>query len=111
MSESRRDHYLPPAIGLDTCQALDAAITRLAALRDWNGPTDATVSLHLLTSLLAEADRRLPDLVTQARTQGCSWAQIADLLGVTRASAWQRYGSCTPRPHPTKEVLAEHHSQ
>ena len=30
-----------------------------------------------------------PRLVADARDQGYSWAQIADLLGVTRASAWQ----------------------
>jgi hypothetical protein len=98
MTEPRRDHYLAPATGADTSQAVDAAIKHLAGLRHWNGPTDATVTLHLLASLQTEASKRLPDLVANARAQGCSWAQIADLLGVTRASAWQRYGQHTPTP-------------
>jgi hypothetical protein len=96
MTESHRDHYLAPATGADTSQALDGAIAHLAALRYWTGPADATVALHLLASLHAETSKRLPDLVAQARTQGCSWAQIADLLGVTRASAWQRFGQHPP---------------
>jgi hypothetical protein len=105
MTEPRRDHYLAPATGADTRQALDAAIAHLAALRHWTGPTDATVTLHLLASLQAETHKRLADLVTKARTQGCSWAQIADLLGVTRASAWQRFGQHTPNPNHTSEVM------
>jgi hypothetical protein len=36
-------------------------------------------------------------LEADARDQECSWAQIGDLLGVTRASAWQRYGGHTAR--------------
>jgi hypothetical protein len=98
MTEPHRDHYLAPATGADTSQALDGAIAHLAALRHWTGPTDATATLHLLASLHAETSKRLPDLVAQARTQGCSWAQIADLLGVTRASVWQRYRQHTSTP-------------
>jgi len=33
--------------------------------------------------------------VADARDQDYSWAQVADLLGVTRASAWQRYAAHT----------------
>jgi len=51
----------------------------------------AGATMHLLCSLLAEAERRLPRAVADARDQEYSWAEIADLLGVTRASAWQRY--------------------
>jgi len=41
--------------------------------------------------LIDEATRRLSGAVARARGQDYSWAEIADLLGVTRASAWQRY--------------------
>jgi hypothetical protein len=91
MREPRRDHYRSPAVGEDTETVLDAAIDSLAQLRGLGGP-DAAAGLHLLASLAAETARRLPAAVTDARGQGCSWAQIADLLGVTRAAAQQRYG-------------------
>jgi len=100
MRETRRDHYLAPATGEDTERVLEDAIDTLGTLRGlpWHG--DAGATLHLLTSLTAEAERRLPRAVADARDQDYSWAQIADLLGVTRASAWQRYAhrtsDCTP---------------
>ena len=95
MREPRRDHYLAPATGEDTERVLEAAIETLGTVRglEWLG--DAGATLHLLTSLIAEAQHRLPRAVADARDQEYSWAQIADLLGVTRATAWQRYASRT----------------
>ena len=87
----RRDHHLAPAADNDTESVLDEAIDSLARLRAMGGRGNAGVDLHLLTSLIDEATRRLSGAVAQARVQGYSWAEIADLLGVTRASAWQRY--------------------
>jgi hypothetical protein len=58
---------------------------------------DTGVALHLLASLMAEARARLPRAVADARDQDCSWGQVAELLGVTRASAWQRYAGRTAR--------------
>jgi hypothetical protein len=97
MRESRRDHYLPPVTDDDTETVVDTAIASLGELRglDWLG--DAPARLHLLASLIAETERCLPPAVADARDQECSWAQIGDLLGVTRASAQQRY---TPRTTP-----------
>ncbi len=91
MREPRRDHYIAPTTGHDSERILDAAIESLGTVRglEWDG--DAGATLHLLISLTAEAERRLPRAVADARDQDYSWAQIADLLGVTRASAWQRY--------------------
>jgi len=100
MRETRRDHYLAPATGEDTERVLQDAIDTLGTLRGLPWHSDAGAILHLLTSLTAEAERRLPRAVADARDQDYSWAQIADLLGVTRASAWQRYAhrtsDCTP---------------
>lgn len=31
------------------------------------------------------------DIVRRARAYGCSWEQIAEVLGVSRQSAWQYY--------------------
>jgi hypothetical protein len=93
MSE-RRERHIGPAAGEDTKRVLDDAIASLAALRGlWLG--DAGVELHLLASLIAEAESRLPQEVADARDEHYSWAAIADLLGVTRASAWQRYAGRT----------------
>jgi hypothetical protein len=97
MRESRREHYLAPSAGDDSEAVLEAAIDSLATSRGLLPLGDASVELHLLVSLMVEAERRLPRAVADARDQECSWAQIGDLLGVTRASAWQRYGGHTVR--------------
>jgi hypothetical protein len=91
MREPRRDHYLAPATGDDTDVVIEAAIESLGKLRGLPPLGDAGARLHLLASLMAETERRLPRAVADARDQECSWAQIGDLLGVTRASAQQRY--------------------
>lgn len=98
MRETRREHYLAPLTDVDTETALDAAIERLGELRGLPPPRDASARLHLLASLSAETGRRLPGAVAGARAEQCSWAQVGDLLGVTRASAQQRYGSGRAAP-------------
>ncbi len=97
MRAPRRDHYIAPVTGEDTETVFEAAMDSLSKLRGLPWLGDAAVELHLVVSLLAEAERRLPRAVADARDQDRSWAQIGDLLGVTRASAQQRY-----RNPPTK---------
>jgi hypothetical protein len=97
MREPRRDHYLGPTTGDDTESVLEAAIDSLGALRGLAWLGDAPPGLHLLASLMAEAEGHLPRAVADARDQDCSWAQIADILGVTRASAHQRYRGRTAK--------------
>lgn len=97
MRASRRDHYLAPTTGEDTEAVLTAAIEGLGNLRGLPPLGDAAAGLHLLASLLAEAEHRLPRAVADTRDQDCSWAQIGDLLGVTRASAQQRYSGHTAK--------------
>jgi hypothetical protein len=97
MREPRRDHYRPPAADDDTEYVIDDAIETLGQLRDLPRLGEAANQLHLLASLITETQRRLPRAVADARDQECSWAQIADLLGVTRASAQQRYAGRTKR--------------
>ncbi|MDQ2826319.1 MAG: helix-turn-helix domain-containing protein [Actinomycetota bacterium] len=79
-------------MGVDAERVLEAAIESLGTLRGLTWLGDAGVALHLLASLVAEAELQMPRAVADARDQEYSWAQIGDLLGVTRASAWQRYG-------------------
>ena len=90
----RRDFYRGPTTGEDTALTLNNAITTLAALRGM-ALGDAGDELHLLMSLLEEAKTQVPRAVADGRNQEYSWAEIADLLGVTRASAWQRYAGRT----------------
>jgi len=91
MREPRRDHYIAPATDPHSCAVLGSALEQLAAARNLDA-TDAPTAVHLLASLSAEVEARFPRLIADARHSGCSWAEIADLLGVTRASAWQRWG-------------------
>ena len=97
MREPRRDHYIAPSTGADSRSALDTALDELAAARNLD-TTDAATAVHLLASLAAETDARFSEMIANARKDGCSWAEIADLLGVTRASAWPALGSSRP-PH------------
>jgi hypothetical protein len=103
MREPRRDHYIAPATGADTEQVIEDAIDTLGTLRRMPSLDDAGATLHLLTSLIAQAEQRLSRAVADARDQNYSWAQIADLLGVTRASAWQRYRRHTTSPPHTPQ--------
>lgn len=99
MAGLRRDHYLSPSVDAHSQAVVDAALASLGARRGLGLAGDAAVGLHLLASLIAEANGALAAAVADARDQGCSWAQIADLLGVTRATAWQRYGQpSAPEP-------------
>jgi hypothetical protein len=101
MREPRRDHYIEPATGPDSEAVIEAAIESLGTLRNLAWLGDAGVTLHLLVSLIHQAEQQLPTAVAAARQQDYTWAQIADLLGVTRASAWQRYaGRTTANPTP-----------
>ena len=69
---------------------------RLRTGNTYNPTLRAPNVLHLLASLIAQANQLLPTAVADARDQECTWAEIGDLLGVTRASAWQHYGGKTP---------------
>jgi hypothetical protein len=98
MTAPRRSRYLRPITDADSRQALTTAIDSLCAARGIH-PPDPTAYLHALASLIAQADASVGNAVHDARDYGCSWAEIADLLGVTRASAWGRFGIDTPAGH------------
>ncbi|MDA8303067.1 MAG: hypothetical protein M0005_16365 [Actinomycetota bacterium] len=94
-SRGPRGHYTGAVAGTGTAAALDRALEDLGRSRGlW--PGDASVTLELLSSLAAEVSSRLPRAVDDARAYGLSWAEVANLLGVTRASAWERFGSQRP---------------
>jgi hypothetical protein len=101
----RRNHYITPTTGTDTNQALDTAIENLATHRNLPAFADTGATIHLVVSIAQQAEQRLTQLVADARNENLSWAEIADLLGVTRSSAWQRYAQQLHSTHPTGEEI------
>lgn len=91
MARPQRTHHTGPATGIDTEVVLDAAVESLGTVRGLQWVGDGGARLHVLASLMAEARARLPRAVADARDQDYSWAEIGDLLGITRAAAWQRF--------------------
>lgn len=87
-----RTHHVSPRTDEFSEAILDEAVASLGPLRglDWLG--DAAITVHLLASLQRQIQIRLPEAVADARDQDYSWAEIGDLLGLTRAAAWHRYG-------------------
>ena len=100
-SRGPRGNYMGAVAGGDAAGALDRALEDLGRSRGlW--PGDPSVTLELLSSLAAEVRSRFPRAVDDARAYRLSWAEVANLLGVTRASAWDRFGS--QRPEGPDEV-------
>ena len=79
----------------DTNAVIDDAITALAERRRlWLG--DETTIIHLLASLIAQAERELPLAIATARGEGCTWNDIAHLLGTSRHEAQLRFDPNSP---------------
>lgn len=71
----------PPATA-----ATEVVITTLDGL----GTADRLLALRSLAVLLGT---RRAATVVAARSEGLSWAEIADRLGMSRQSVWERYGA------------------
>lgn len=56
------------------------------------GDDDARRALAAAAELRREAERLQAVAVRRARTTGLSWAEVAELLGVTRQAAHRKYG-------------------
>lgn len=100
MAMPERVHHVGPYLDVDSAAVLDEALEELGRRRfpnHWLG--DDAVTVHLLASLQRQIGQRLPDAVADARDQQCSWAEIGDLIGTTRAAAWNRYGRPDRRGH------------
>lgn len=99
MRPPRRDHFITPYTDGDSSTALDNATAALCRTRGFALHGDIGITLHALASLAAQIDHHITAAVTEARNQDYSWAQIGDLLGTTRASAWQRFAKPEPTPN------------
>jgi hypothetical protein len=85
----------PPRSDDDTFDIIDDAVTALAQRRGlWIG--DEHVMIHLLASLIDQAERCLPHEVTTARANGTSWNDIAKLLGTSPDEARLRFDPDSP---------------
>ena len=84
-----------PRSGDDTYDLIDDALFKLAERRGaWLG--DDLTAITLIASLIDQAERFLPDLVTNARLNDCTWDQIARALATSPEQAQLRYGDESP---------------
>ena len=84
-----------PHSGDDTYDLIDDALTQLAQRRrTWLG--DDLAAITLIASLIQQAERFLPELVTSAHLNGHTWEQIAHALATSPDQARLRYGPDSP---------------
>jgi hypothetical protein len=84
-----------PRSGDDTCDLIDDALAALAGRRGaWLG--DDLTAITLIASLINQAERFLPELVTSALLNGHTRDQIAAALATSPEQAQLRYGPQSP---------------
>ena len=84
-----------PHSGDDTYDLIDDALTALAERRDaWLG--DDLTAITLIASLIDQAERCLPELVTSARLNGHTWDEVASALATSPAEAQLRFDPESP---------------
>ena len=84
-----------PVTDEHTYAVIDYALAELAARWGANLGDDA-VLIQLLASLIAQAERCLPEAVVNARAQGASWTDIAQLLGTSPEQTQLRFDPESP---------------
>ena len=89
------DQRLGPRSGNDTYDLIDDALATLAERCSvWLG--DDLAAITPLASLIDQAGRCLPELVTNARLNGHTWAQIARALATSPSEARLRFDPESP---------------
>ena len=84
-----------PHSGDDTYDLIDDALATLAQRHGaWLG--DDLTAITLIASLIDQAGRFLPELVTSARLNGHTWDQIARALATSPDDARLRFGPDSP---------------
>jgi hypothetical protein len=84
-----------PVTDAQTYAVIDYALAELAAR--WGANLgDDMVLIRLLASLAAQAERCLPEAVVNARAQGATWSDIAELLGTSPEQAKLRFDPDSP---------------
>jgi hypothetical protein len=75
----------------------DAAVASVLETLNALGTEDRLVALRSVAVLLGS---RRASTVLAARAEGRSWQEIADLLGMSRQSVWDRYAAEDHDPPP-----------
>jgi hypothetical protein len=84
-----------PRSGDDTHDLIDNAVSTFAQRRGaWLG--DDLTAITLIASLIDQAERCLPELVTSARANGHTWHEIARALATRPAEARLRFDPPSP---------------
>jgi hypothetical protein len=91
MKDPMRLHPGRPVIDDDSAEALEVAIDRLRLERSPLNHGHAGLRLHLLASLIAQAQALIPDAVADAREHGFWWTEIGNELGISADAARHRY--------------------
>jgi DNA-binding NarL/FixJ family response regulator len=91
MSDPWRLHPDHPVVDDDSAEILDDAVHNLTMNRSPLNDGHAGLRLHVLASLIAQAQALLPDAVADARDQGFSWSDIANDLGISASTARRHY--------------------
>lgn len=76
---------------------LDEALRELVSLRSPMYHGDALAALHALSSLVKEANGRVPRLVADSRDQFHTWREISRQLGRNRVLVIARYVARTKK--------------
>lgn len=79
----------------DSYAVIDDALAALATRRHANLGDDME-TIGLLASLIDQAERCLPELVTNARANGASWRRIASMLGTSPDETRLRFDPDSP---------------
>jgi hypothetical protein len=78
-----------------TFDVVDHAIAVLGLQRGlWM--SDERMMIHLVASVIEQAERFLPHFVAEARMDGCSWEEIARLLGTSVEQVCLRFDPDSP---------------
>lgn len=76
----------------DSARVIDQAVEHLSLCRSPLNRGDGALGLHVLVSLINQAQALVPDAVADAVDQGHTWDEVAAQLGTTPGVARRRYG-------------------
>ena len=82
-----------PAVENDEYSAFARRVIRAYSRRVAAGDIDAIADM---TRLAGDLDHAIHDAITGLRSHGYSWGDIGNRLGITRQSAWERWGGDSP---------------
>lgn len=60
-------------------------------VREWTPDVDPLVMLAMLAYGTARIEEKMNEVVQACRSNGKSWTQIGQMLGITKQAAWERF--------------------